>query len=84
MDLPPDYLDFQWVFNIKILVLWAYIPGPAYLLPLSSYKKISKSNNKILTLIYYYTVTVAAQWVGVYRIITGKVKPFWEKAETTR
>ena len=47
-------------------------------------KKISKSNNKILTLIYYYTVTVAAQWVGVYRIITGKVKPFWEKAETTR
>lgn len=45
---------------------------------------ITKSKNKYLTLIYYYTVTILAQWVGVYKIITGKVKPFWEKAESTR
>ena len=48
-------------------------------------KKITKSKNKLLTLVYYYyTVTIIAQWVGVYNIITGKAKSFWEKAESTR
>lgn len=47
-------------------------------------RAVTKSQNKYLTLIYYYTVTIIAQWVGVYRIITGKAKPFWEKAESTR
>ncbi|MBS4538839.1 glycosyltransferase family 2 protein [Clostridium sp. D2Q-11] len=45
---------------------------------------ITKTNNKYLVLIYYYTVTIIAQWAGVYRILTGKAKPFWEKAESTR
>ncbi|SFT25328.1 Glycosyltransferase, catalytic subunit of cellulose synthase and poly-beta-1,6-N-acetylglucosamine synthase [Paenibacillus sp. BC26] len=45
---------------------------------------ITKSNNKYLTLIYYYCVTIIAQWSGVYNILTGKAKPFWEKAESTR
>jgi len=45
---------------------------------------ITKSDNKYLTLIYYYCVTVIAQWVGVFNILTGKAKPFWEKAESTR
>lgn len=45
---------------------------------------ILKTNNKILTLIYYYTITIIAQLHGVYNIITKKTKPFWEKAETTR
>ncbi|WP_285765475.1 glycosyltransferase family 2 protein [Peribacillus sp. SI8-4] len=45
---------------------------------------ITKTNNKYLTLIYYYCVTLFAQWVGVYNILTGRAKPFWEKAETTR
>jgi glycosyltransferase involved in cell wall biosynthesis len=43
-----------------------------------------KINNRYLNLIHYYTMTVFAQWVGVYRILTGKAKPFWEKAESTR
>lgn len=47
-------------------------------------KKITKTNNKILTLIYYYTITIIAQWVGVFNILMGKSKPFWEKAESTR
>lgn len=47
-------------------------------------KIITTSNNKYLTLIYYYCVTLLAQWVGVYNFITGKAKPFWEKAESTR
>ncbi|WP_404469085.1 glycosyltransferase family 2 protein [Sutcliffiella horikoshii] len=45
---------------------------------------ITKSKNKYLTLVYYYCVTLLAQWVGVYNILTGKAKPFWEKAESTR
>lgn len=47
-------------------------------------KFITKARNKYLTLIHYYCITVLAQWVGVYKILTGKTKPFWEKAETTR
>ncbi|MEW4220651.1 glycosyltransferase family 2 protein [Rossellomorea marisflavi] len=47
-------------------------------------KVITKTNNKYITLIYYYCVTLLAQWVGVYNILTGKAKPFWEKAESTR
>lgn len=45
---------------------------------------ISKIDNKIINIIYYYSVTIIAQWHGVYRIVTGKAKPFWEKAESTR
>jgi glycosyltransferase involved in cell wall biosynthesis len=45
---------------------------------------ITKSNNKYLTLVYYYCVTILAQWVGVYNILTGQARPFWEKAESTR
>jgi hypothetical protein len=47
-------------------------------------KAANKTNNKYITLIYYYSITIVAQWVGVYRILTGKAKPFWEKAESTR
>ncbi|MNO41472.1 Poly-beta-1,6-N-acetyl-D-glucosamine synthase [compost metagenome] len=39
---------------------------------------------KFVRLIYYYCVTLTAQWVGAYNILTGKAKPFWEKAESTR
>ncbi|HZK54062.1 MAG TPA: glycosyltransferase family 2 protein [Desulfosporosinus sp.] len=47
-------------------------------------RAVTKTNNKQLTMIYYYCVTIAAQWVGVYNILTGHAKPFWEKAESTR
>lgn len=47
-------------------------------------KLFTKTNNRYLTLIYYYCVTIIAQWIGVYNILTGKAKPFWEKAESTR
>lgn len=47
-------------------------------------KYVTNVNNKYLNLVYYYCVTIIAQWVGVYNILTGKAKPFWEKAETTR
>ena len=41
-------------------------------------------NLRIVNMIYYYTITIVAQLVGAYRQITGKAKPFWEKAESTR
>lgn len=40
--------------------------------------------NKYVTLIYYYCTTLLAQWIGISNVISGKSKPFWEKAETTR
>ena len=53
-----------------------------YLLALA--QSIIKSKNKYLMIIYYYSITIIAQWVAVYRILAGKAKPFWEKAESTR
>lgn len=45
---------------------------------------VFKLNNKYLYIIYYYVLTIYAQLVGATRQITGKSKPFWEKAESTR
>lgn len=47
-------------------------------------EKVSNLNNKLMRMIYYYSITIMAQWVGVYNILTGKTQPFWEKAESTR
>lgn len=66
---------------------WFYIftfVGQVLFYFLAPIKVITKTNNKYLTLIYYYCVTIAAQWVGVYNILTGKAKSFWDKAESTR
>ncbi|MFS0988039.1 glycosyltransferase [Enterococcus durans] len=41
-------------------------------------------NNKYLKFISYYVMTILAQLIGAYRESTGKSKPFWEKAESTR
>lgn len=43
-----------------------------------------KSGNRIVKMIAYYCMTVAAQWKGVINVVTGKSKPVWEKAESTR
>jgi cellulose synthase/poly-beta-1,6-N-acetylglucosamine synthase-like glycosyltransferase len=42
------------------------------------------TNNKLLHLVYYYCITIIAQWNGVINVITGKAKPTWESAESTR
>lgn len=47
-------------------------------------KTITKININLVNYIYYYCVTIIAQWAGVFSILTGKSKPFWDKAETTR
>ena len=45
---------------------------------------ITKSGNKIVKIVSYYCMTVMAQWKGVINVVTGKSKPVWEKAESTR
>lgn len=43
-----------------------------------------KSKSKLLHMIYYYCITILAQWHGIFNCITGKAKPTWERAESTR
>ena len=62
----------SWIYSVAFL-------GQTLFYLLALLRAVTKSQNKYLTLIYYYTVTIIAQWVGVYRIITGKAKPFWKK-----
>lgn len=84
-----------WISHLIILITnilliqesWFYLStflGQVLFYLLALLRAVKKSQNKYLTLIYYYTVTIIAQWFGVYRILTGKAKPFWEKAESTR
>ncbi|MFW5445845.1 glycosyltransferase [Aerococcus urinaeequi] len=42
------------------------------------------TENKMLNLVYYYLVTITAQYKGIFNTVTGKSKPFWEKAESAR
>ncbi|GAA0434836.1 glycosyltransferase [Lentibacillus halophilus] len=67
----------SWLFTVVFM-------GQILFYILGLVKLITKSDNKYLSLVYYYCVTIAAQWVGVYNIITGKAKSVWEKAESTR
>lgn len=66
---------------------WIYLflfAGQALFYILALATLITKAKNKYLILIYYYCVTLLAQWAGVFNMITGRSKPFWEKAESTR
>jgi len=45
---------------------------------------VSGSGNRLVRIVTYYGMTVIAQWKGVLNIITGKSRPTWEKAESTR
>ncbi|MED1114666.1 glycosyltransferase family 2 protein [Bacillus paramycoides] len=84
-----------WVAHLVVLISnallvtasWFYLItfiGQVLFYFMALIKVITKTNNKYVTLTYYYCVTIIAQWVGVYNILTGKAKPFWEKAESTR
>ena len=43
-----------------------------------------KANNIVLRMTSYYGMTVFAQIHAVFNILSGKAKPIWEKAESTR
>lgn len=50
---------------------------------LISFLKI-KNESKFLRFLRYYMLTIYAQAVGAFNELSGKSKPFWEKAESTR
>lgn len=84
------WLSHLIVFITNAIVItehWFYVIifiGQILFYLLALVKLFGSSNNKYLSLIYYYCVTLIAQWCGVYNIVTGEAKPFWEKAESTR
>ena len=58
--------------------------GQVIIYLMATLKGLTKIDNKLLNVSYYYCATIIAQTIGVYNTITGKTKPFWEKAESTR
>lgn len=84
-----------WIAHLLLLVLavvlvrqhWIYTCALAfqivfYLLALVSH--VFNVKKSVMKMTKYYCITVLAQWVAVFNIITGKAKPVWEKAESTR
>ena len=66
---------------------WIYflaLCGQVLFYGMAGLRAIFKKENTLLDMMYYYSMTIVAQWVAVFRQITGKSKPIWEKAETTR
>ncbi|KGX90994.1 glycosyltransferase family 2 protein [Pontibacillus marinus] len=45
---------------------------------------VTNSKRKIVYIPYYYFVFQYATFLGFFKAITGNVKPFWQKAESTR
>ncbi len=82
-----SHLIVLFVNALMLFESWFYVltlSGQLIFFLLALIKHFTKTKNKLLTMIYYYIMTVMAQWAGVVNIIAGKTKPFWEKAETTR
>ena len=84
-----------WIAHLILLVSntllvregWLYgsiFAGQILFYFLALLRMVTGAGNKYIMMVYYYVVTIAAQWVGVYQQLTGKAKPFWEKAESTR
>lgn len=83
------------LFHIVLLItnIFLFNEHPIYLLTiggqilffgLAGLKKILNLQSKLFHFPYYYVLTLIAQFIGTYNKITGRSKPFWEKAESTR
>lgn len=84
-----------WISHLGILISsvlliqesWLYLLlliGQVLFYLLALVEALVKTKDKHLILIFYYTTAIIAQWVGVYKILTGGAKPYWEKRESTR
>jgi len=73
-----------WIAHLIVLLSNALLLANSKFYLLTFIGTVTRTKNKYVSLIYYYTVTIIAQWFGVYNIVTGRAKPFWEKAESTR
>lgn len=71
------------VFKTSPLFLITFL-GQTIIYILAILAFLFKFKNKVFYYPYYYCMTLVAQLVGAYNNITGKAKPFWEKAESTR
>lgn len=58
--------------------------GQSLFFTLAIIKKIFNLKNKLFYFPFYYSMTLIAQLIGTFNQITGRAKPFWEKAESTR
>ncbi len=66
-------------------VFWKVVLGLQILFYLIALLGVfTEVSNRLVKIIFYYCMTVVAQWKGVINIVTGKSKPVWEKAESTR
>ena len=73
--------------GLRMLKTWIYAAaflGQTLFFIVAGMALFTGSGKKPLKMAGYYTMTVAAQWVGVYNCLTGRSKAVWEKAETTR
>lgn len=70
-------LQNGWLYQVCFVGQTAFYLGAVL-------KMISKIDNKLLNMMYYYCLTLVAQLKGMYNQLTRKSKPFWEKAESTR
>ena len=75
-----DMLPVKYSVLVSILLLFIQ----AIFFGIALLKQIGITRSKISTIINYYVTTVLAQWYGVFNIISGEAKPFWEKAKSTR
>lgn len=65
---------FYWIsFGAQILIYM-----------MAALSKAQVVDSRYFRFAYYYVMTVGAQFKGVYNQLTGKSKPTWSKAESTR
>ncbi|MDT2719653.1 glycosyltransferase family 2 protein [Enterococcus gallinarum] len=76
-------INIMLVFKDRSTVIYSIMLIGQLILFLSPFIKLF-SKIKIFKLVSHYMMTIYAQLIGAYREITGKSKPFWEKAESTR
>lgn len=77
------FVTNMFLLNVSWFYLLTFLSQVMFYL-IALLKVVLKINSKFVNLIYYYVMTIIAQWVGVYNVLSGKAKPFWEKAESTR
>ena len=87
---------FLWLFHILAFVstIWMFFLGSSFGLVLTILQIIIifitiyqigiGFSNKVLRMSGYYGMTIAAQYVAIWKSITGQSKATWEKAESTR
>ena len=72
------------ILSKKSSLLFIMLSGQLAFYFLALLKLIFGINAKVCYYPYYYCMTLVAQLMGTYDSMTGRSKPFWEKAESTR